>query len=254
MSAGAEMAGWQKTMKFCIQAACACLAGKASGSNEDNLFFNGRCLPANNSGMHNIDELEQQVNEGLCMAVFSGTGGNRNGAWAAYAAAKRMQELERKEKDYFELSKAYLQNITQELNQAVTAEGKRLGMSSPGISMAALYFSSGNVYACNVGSSQIYLSRASALFQMSRASASSCVLGLSAEEEPLLPHICKNELVCGDKYLICSSSVSKALRGLEIEDILIRNPDPSRCVRELIDGAFSSGSKDSITAIVCKIS
>lgn len=251
MSAGAEMAGWQKTMKFRIQAACACLAGKVSGSNGDNLFFNGRCLPADNSGMHNIDELEQQVNEGLCMAVFSETSGNRGGAWAAYAAAKRMQELERKEKDYFELSKAYLQNITQELNRAVTAEGKRLGMSCPGISMAALYFSSGNVYACNAGSSQIYLSRSSALFQMSRASASSCPLGLSAE---ILPHICKSELVCGDKFLICSSSVSRALRGLEIEDILIRNSDPSHCVRELIEEACSNGGEDSVTAIVCKIS
>ncbi len=253
MFADAEMAGWQKTMKFCIQAACGCLAGKTSGDNGDNLFFNGRCLPVKNSGMHNVDELEQQVNEGLCMAVFSGTGGS-SGAWAAHAAAKRMQELEWKEKDYFELSKAYLQNITQELNRAVIARGKRLGMSCPGISMAALYFSSGNVYACNVGSSQIYLSRASALFQMSRASASSRLLGLSAEEEFRLPHICKNELVRGDKFLICSSSVSKALRGLEIEDILIRNPDPSRCVRELIDRTRSDGGEDSITAIACKIS
>lgn len=123
-----------------------------------------------------------------------------------------MQELERKEKDYFELSKAYLRNITQEL------------------------------------------SRASALFQMSRASASSCLLGLSAEEEFRLPHICKNELVRGDKFLICSSIVSEMLSGLEIEDILIRNPDPSRCVRELIDRTRSNGGEDSITAIVCKIS
>lgn len=113
-----------------------------------------------------------------------------------------MQELERKEKD---LSKAYLQSITQELN------------------------------------------RASALFQMSRVSASSCLLGLSAEEKFHLPHICKNEL-------ICSSIVSEMLSGLEIEDILIRNSDPSRCVRELIDRTRSNGGEDSITAIVCKIS
>ncbi len=251
MFADAEMAGWQKAMKFCIQAACGCLAGKTSGDNGDNLFFNGRCLPVKNSGMHNVDELEQQVNEGLCMAVFSGTGGS-SGAWAAYAAAKRMQELERKEKDYFELSKAYLQNVTQELNRAVITEGKRLGRSCPGTSMAALYFSSGNVYACNAGSSRIYLSRTSALFQMSRASASP--LGLSAEEEILLPHICKNELVCGDKFLICSSIVSEMLSGLEIEDVLLRNPDPSRCVRELIDGVCSNGGKDNVNAIVCKIS
>ncbi len=249
MSAGAGMAGWQNAMKFCIQAACGCHAGKTSGGNGDNLFFNGRCLPAENSGMHNIDELEQQVNEGLCMAVFSGTG---SGAWAAYAAAKRMQELERKEKDYFELGKAYLQNVTRELDRAVIAEGKRLGRSCPGTSMAALYFSSGNVYACNAGSSRIYLSRTSALFQMSRTDVRP--LGLSAEEEILLPHICKNELVRGDKLLICSSSVFEMLSGLEIGDILIRNPDPSRCVRELIDGVRSNGGKDNVTAIVCKIS
>lgn len=252
-------------MKFMIQAACGCSMGKVRRNNEDNLFFNGKCLPPDNTGMRNIDELEQQLNYGLCMAVFDGMGGENYGELASFAAANRMRELEQKPKDFFDLGKKHLEKMTDVLNRAVVAEKKRMLTSRMGTTMAALYFSSGNVYACNVGDSRIYLVRDNALFQMSLDHVSSQpqmegrkapltqFLGIDPNELIIEPHICKKELIRGDKFLICSDGVTDMLSNFDITDILIRGDDPSCCIQELIDKALANGGKDNITAIVCTI-
>ena len=38
-------------MPYILEAACLCNTGKVRKNNEDNFFFDGRCLPAENDGL-----------------------------------------------------------------------------------------------------------------------------------------------------------------------------------------------------------
>lgn len=252
-------------MKITIQAACGCHTGKIRKNNEDNFFFDGKCLEKINSGLRNPAVFEDSLRTGFCTAVFDGMGGENFGELASYAAARQIQQSQRSIADFFVSEKKYLQRLTNQLHEAVLAEQKTMQTEHMGTTMVTLYFSGRYVYVCNVGDSRAYRLREGEFLQLSqdhvekrpgRENTKAPLtqhLGFGGGEIELEPYIAKGEVKAGDVYLLCSDGLTDMLTNFEISDIMLTQPDPENCVRALIQAACEHGGRDNITAIVCKL-
>lgn len=252
-------------MAYTLSAACGCNMGKIRKNNEDNLFFDGRCLEEINSGLKHPVSMERTLDKELCVAIFDGMGGERFGEVASYAAADCMKNMTRKLSDFFISEKKYLNDMCWTLNQAVVDKKREYCTEHMGTTMVALYFSHGYVYVCNLGDSRAYRLRDGVFQQLSvdhilqdermgnRKAPLTQHLGIDPEEYLLEPYIAKGELSGGDQYLLCSDGLTDMLSNLEIADILKADENAERCVEKLIEVALEKGGRDNITVILCRV-
>ena len=252
-------------MRYTIQAACGCHTGKVRKNNEDNFYFDGKCLEKEHNGLKHPVCIEAPMKSGLCYAVFDGMGGEAYGEEASFAAARKMQSVEKTLADFFVPEKKYLERITEQLNNAVVQKQRELLAETMGTTMVCLYFSSRSVYVCNVGDSRAYRLRDGEFLQLSvdhvekrpgrenKKAPLTQHLGFDPEEMQIVPHIAKGDVERGDMYLLCSDGLTDMLTNFEITDCMLNNTDPEVCVQELIESALERGGRDNITAIVCRI-
>lgn len=252
-------------MRYAIQAACGCHTGKIRKNNEDNFCFDARCLEMDNNGLDSPISIVKKLKNGICFSIFDGMGGENFGEYASYAAAQQMQLTERKLTDFFISEEKYLDNLTQQLNDAVVEMQKEMLTDKMGTTMVSLYFSGRHAYVCNVGDSRAYQLRNGELLQLSvdhvenrpgrenRKAPLTQYLGFGSEEILLEPHITKSELKKSDMYLLCSDGLTDMLTDFEISDIMLNNEEPEACVQALIRAALEHGGRDNITVIACKI-
>lgn len=252
-------------MQYLLDAACGCNTGKVRRNNEDNFFFDGKCLEQDNQGMRNTACFSDTLKNGLCVAVFDGMGGEHYGEVAAFTAARQMQAIDRTFSDFFISERKHLLKLTAQLNAAIVEAKRELCVERCGCTMAALYFSSGYVYSCNVGDSRVYRLRDGVFQQLSvdhvekdregrRGKAPLTQhLGIEPEEFLVEPYIAKGKIDKGDVYLVCSDGLTDMLTNVEICDILLSEREPSDCVERLIQSALDKGGRDNVTVIVCRI-
>ena len=252
-------------MRYLIQAACGCHIGKVRKNNEDNFYFDGKCLERENTGLKHPACLEETLKNGFSVAVFDGMGGESYGEYASYAAARQMQQTQRTLADFLIPEKNYLLRLTAQLDRAVNRVQQEMRTDRVGSTMAGLYFSGRYVYVCNVGDSRAYRLRNGEFLQLSvdhvekrpgrenRKAPLTQYLGFGSEEILLEPHIAKGEIMREDVYLLCSDGLTDMLSNLDISDILLKNVDAETWVQELIDAAMERGGRDNITAIVCRL-
>lgn len=252
-------------MKYTVQAACGCHIGKIRKNNEDNFFFDGKCLEKDNNGLKHPVQIEEDIKSGFCVAVFDGMGGENFGELASYAAARQLQATERSLRDFLISEKKYLERLTAQLNDAIVREQQKMCTDKMGATMVCLYLSGRYAYVCNVGDSRAYRLRDGEFLQLShdhvekrpgreqKKAALTQHLGLNSEEIVIEPYIAKGELKKGDTYLLCSDGLSDMLTNFEITDIMLNSQDAEDCVKSLIDSALQHGGRDNITVIVCKL-
>lgn len=252
-------------MRYMIQAACGCHTGKIRKNNEDNFYFDHKCLEVDNNGLKNPAYIEEKLKNGLSFAVFDGMGGENFGEHASYAAARRMQQVERTFSDFFIPERKYLERLAVQLDAAVVEAQKEMLTEKMGTTMVCLYFSGRYVYVCNVGDSRAYRLRSCEFLQLSvdhvekrpgrenKKAPLTQHLGFGAEEIEIEPYIAKGEIQKGDMYLLCSDGLTDMLTNFEISDIMLKSSDAETCVQALIAAALEHGGRDNITAIVCKI-
>ena len=252
-------------MRYTIQAACMCNTGKIRKNNEDNFYFEGKCLERENNGLKHPVLLEEPLKNGLCVAVFDGMGGENFGEYASFAAARQMQLTERTFADYFIPEKKYLNRLVTELNDAVVRAQKEMYTDKMGSTMVCLYFSGKHVYACNVGDSRAYRLRSGEFLQISKDHVEKRPgredkknpltqhLGFGSEEIQLDPYIAKGEIKKGDMYLLCSDGLTDMLTNFEISDIMLKSETADACVEALVEAAMEHGGRDNITVIVCTL-
>lgn len=253
-------------MKFTIEAACSCNKGKIRKNNEDNFYFDGKCLEVQNEGLRHSVEVEERLKNGWCVAVFDGMGGENYGEYASFAAARELQQMERKLAEYFIPEKKYLNRMAMQLNEAVVHAARELKTERMGSTMAALYFMSGSVYVCNLGDSRAYRLRDGEFLQLSQDHVEARPqnerkkapltqhLGIDPEYMLIEPYIAKGDIKKGDQYLLCSDGLTDMLTNFEISDIMLQSDEAASCVDRLIEAALEHGGRDNITAIVCRIS
>lgn len=247
---------------FRLEAACSCRVRRGRG-NENNFFFDGRCLPLNNSGLKHAVSMTKSLQREMCFAVFDGIGADDLGQAAAFAAARGMQTMMQRLDSYCISEKSFLMDCCTTLHGEVLREGSARGAAQAGVSMAALFFSRDYVYQCCLGNVRTYRLRGGEFMQLSRAfdlrdeagqkEVPSRFLGMDTQDRPLTPYIAKGELRGGDKYLICSDGLTSSLTNLEIDDILLRTPDLALCVQELTEKACLNGAQKSVTAVAIDV-
>lgn len=250
-------------MKWILEAACACNTGRIRRNNEDNFFFDGRCLEADNMGLRNVVSMEEPLKNGTTLAIFDGMGGESFGEQASFVAARQMQRSVKTLSDFFIPEKNYLERLTAQLNAAVCAEAKALCAGRMGTTVVCLYFSGRFVYVCNVGDSRAYRLRGGEFMQISKDHVDSRPgsgkplltqhLGIDPEEMQIEPYIAKGEIKRADRYLLCSDGLTDMLTNFEISDIMMKSEDAAGCAEALVQAALERGGKDNITAIVCVI-
>lgn len=252
-------------MKLTLEAACGCHKGKLRGKNEDNFYFDGKCLELQNEGLRNPACYEDTLSRRTCMAIFDGMGGENFGDIAAFSAARKLVQTERTLTDYFIPEKQYLKRLAQQLNAAVVETKNKCGTDRMGSTMVALYFSGKHVYACNLGDSRAYRLRSGEFLQIScdhnetrplplgRKAPLTQYLGIDPDEMLIEPYIAKGTVCPGDQYLLCSDGLTDMLTNFEISDIMLTSEDMEICVSRLIQAALEHGGRDNITVIACRI-
>ena len=252
-------------MAFVIEAACGCNIGKIRKNNEDNFYFDGKCLEEENNGLKNSEYFVAPIKRGLCYAVFDGMGGENYGEIASFAAAHQMQQTERTLGDYFISEKKYLNRLSISLNDAVLQAKRKLCTDRMGTTMVALYFSGRYAYVCNIGDSRAYRLREGDFLQISkdhvefrpgrehRKAPLTQHLGIDPEDMLIEPYIAKGELKKGDMYLLCSDGLTDMLSNLEISCLMHDSNRVDECASHLIQAALEKGGRDNITVIVCRI-
>lgn len=251
-------------MSYILDAACLCNTGKMRKNNEDNFFFDNRCLEVENNGLKVPAVMRKSLGKEVCVAVFDGMGGENYGEFASFAAAECMRQTTRKLKDYFIPERKFLNGMCMKINDAVVAKQKELCTERMGSTMVAFYFSHNYVYVCNLGDSRAYRLRDGELLQLSvdhvekrpgpnKKAPLTQHLGIDPENFLIEPHIAKGELLSEDQYLLCSDGLTDMLTNLEIFDILHQSETSEDCVQQLVSAALEKGGKDNVTAIVCRI-
>jgi protein phosphatase len=79
------------------------------------------------------------------------------------------------------------------------------------------------------------------------------VLGDFDFDVDMTPDISIRDLVPGDRYLLVSDGISGVLSDDEIQRILLRYKDPSKCAERLVDFALKSGSADNATCVIADV-
>ena len=253
------------TMVYVIDAACLCHTGKVRKNNEDNFFFDGRCLEAENNGLKHPVVMTKTLRRELCVAVFDGMGGENFGEFASFAAADCMQNMTRRLKDYFIPEKKLLTDMCLKINEAVVAKQREFCTERMGSTLVALAFSHRYVYVCNLGDSRAYRLRDGEFLQLSedhvekregqliKKAPLTQHLGINPEDFLIEPYIAKGEIQRGDQYLLCSDGLTDMLTNLEIDDILCHTASAEDCVQQLVDAALEKGGRDNITVINCRV-
>ena len=252
-------------MRFLIEAACGCHTGKIRKNNEDNLYFDGKCLERENHGLKYPVYAEDELKNGFLVSVFDGMGGEYFGEYASFVAARQMQKGEQDLKDFFVPASDYLQSLTEQLNDAVTKAQQEMCTERMGTTMVLLYFTGRYVYSCNLGDSRSYRLRNGEFLQLSedhvqkfpsrenRKAPLTRYLGMNTEEIAIEPYIAKGEIQKDDMYLICSDGLTDMLTNFEITDIMLNSDNAEDCAQGLIRAALEHGGCDNITVIVCMI-
>ena len=252
-------------MRYIIQAACGCSMGRIRENNEDNFYFDGRCLEQDNEGLANPVTLEEVLKSGQTFAVFDGVGGENFGEEASFTAARQLQLCHRTLADFFVSERRFLERTVGQLNDAVREKQQLRHAGTMSTTMVSLYFSGRYVYVCNVGDSRAYRLREGEFIQLSqdhlekrpdgnhKKGRLTRYLGFDTDEVQLEPFIAKGQIRRGDRYLLCSDGLTDMLTNFEITDILLRHEEPEDCVRTLIRAALENGGRDNVTAIVCRI-
>ena len=252
-------------MPYTLDAACLCHTGKVRKNNEDNFFFDGRCLEADNDGLDHTLTMTKTLRADTCVAIFDGMGGENFGEYASFAAAEHMKGTEKNLRDYFIPKVKYLTEMCRKTNDAVVRMKREFCTERMGSTMVALCFSNKYVYVCNLGDSRAYRLHGGELEQLSvdhvdrrddqqrKKAPLTQHLGIDPEDFLLEHHIERIELSCGDTYLLASDGLTDMLSDEEIREIMESSDAVGECAEKRVDAAMEHGGRDNTTVIVCRV-
>lgn len=227
--------------------------------------MNGMCLERDHEGLDSPVTAAGTLKKGLRMAVFDGMGGENFGEYASFAAAQRMNRMDRTWKERLIPGKQYLSRLMDRLNDAVLEVGQELNAERMGTTAVFLYCTGRHIFSCNLGDSRAYRLRAGTFTQLSQDHTTflhgsgrkkpflTQYLGLDTQQFRLEPCIVREKWKKNDVYLLCSDGLTDMLEDREIADILTAMNSVQSGVQELMTAALNRGGRDNITAIVLKI-
>lgn len=252
-------------MKLRLEAACGSDMGRIRTNNEDNFFFDGKCLELEHNGIIQPLSVSKDSQKDTLLAVFDGIGGENYGEDASYYAARAAQDVRKTMGDLFRSTEKYLAHQMERLNAAVL-EAKRVRRTDRmGTTVVSLYFDEKFAYVCNVGDSRAYRVRNGEILQISwdhvarypGRNSKKCPitqhLGMDPADVKMEPYIAKYPLEKGDRFVICSDGLTDMVEDAGILQIMNANAEPQACVQALIRAALEAGGRDNVTVAVCQV-
>lgn len=209
-------------------------------------------------------------------AVFDGMSKDAEGKMAAHAAAKALQKYrDMLASDLHKELDKYIIMYFMEANMKISEMAQKRCDVRIGTS-AALFCIDGTMgYIYNIGDSRIYLLRNKKLYLLSEEHTEANrlyrlgaiddlqyhvfskkrrltqYLGIPPEEFIIKPYKASFKVKKGDRLLLCTNGITRALESEDLKKILQK--DTGQYAAELIDTARSRNAKDDCTAIVCTI-
>lgn len=249
-------------MDFVFDAACSTRTGGSQRSNRDNFLFDGRCLPEAHGSLPHPVTILTPLRREQCAAVFEGIGEAGAGEKASFAAADCLREQTRLLSDYVIPERHFLRDASRKISETLLRRAEETGVPCLGAGMAALLFSHGFVYICNLGGCRAFRLRDGEFLQVSGERSEQTetgfelpgplFFGMSASGDDR-PYIAKGELKHGDQYLLCTGGMTDVLNNVEIAGILENTACTEDCVQRLIDAAMQRGDGKSVTLILSRI-
>ncbi len=245
--------------------------GKVRAKNEDNLYFLGRHLPEQNTGLEPVSGTAK-LNKPVLLGVFDGMGGYAAGEKASCLMAElTARTCAAAPRDM--VPRAFMMALCQEANLGVCQmmydhDGARMGTTASMLCLRKKEYT-----LCNIGDSPIFLLRAGALAEISMEHTERGIyesitgkkadpkrkfrltqnIGMFPDEIAIEPYCTEGKLQKGDVFLICSDGITDMVERDEIRDILSRESDPQKTVEELTRRALENGGKDNATAICIRV-
>jgi serine/threonine protein phosphatase PrpC len=209
--------------------------------------------------------------------VADGMGGYAGGEVASAIAISTITRFVARNLGDDDLTWPYGIDRSLSLDENMVAVGSRLAndeivarrvgeLAQMGSTLAALVARGESAVISHVGDSRVYLLRAGRLEQLTRDHSLAEQMREWGEEPAAsfghivtralgaggCPEVRTEELVSGDRYLLCTDGLSGVVDGDELAALLGRG-DPARCCRDLVDEAWGRGSTDNITAVVVDV-
>lgn len=255
-------------MFYFLTAACMCHKGKVRSNNEDNFLFDNKFLPEQNHALAEPISWSGSTLSPRFFCVFDGMGGEACGESASFAATTAVRIAQTKLNPRRNSTEAFLEQLSQDCNQAVFQRSQELLAPHAGSTMAMMCFTGNQTVSCNLGDSRVFRFRDSTLEQLSldhtdekllkergikRKPRLTQHLGIDPAELTVEPYILSQPVKRKDVYLICSDGITDMIPPEQIVEILKSNKDATKCVAALVETALENGGKDNATAIVCQV-
>lgn len=255
-------------MAYDIEAACSCILGNSRNQNEDNFYFKKKHLPLKHKGLKSPLKFKGNTDDTVFFAVFDGMGGESRGEEASCLASEVFAEEIKQLDDLVIDGKEFLINTCTKVSNEVYKRAKEKQVGTMGTTVAALFISQDEVFACNVGDSKVFRIRAGQMAQISEDHTDEKLLStMGVRKKPVLlqylgipektmvidPFISKGDLQSGDYYIACSDGVTDTLTPSEIYEAVKAHRKPDEIVKNVMAIIASRDGSDNATLIVVKV-
>ncbi len=244
--------------RFTLEATAWTHRGKVRERNEDTIVVGD--FRAGAEEMEAPRSVERSLREPVLCLVADGMGGHAAGQEASALAARLLAERIGEEDD--ELGTGTAKAI-RDVNRAVyEAAAEPPGRRAMGTTVAGMLFASGGIRWFNVGDSRIYRYRDGFARQLSiddvppeapRSGRITQALGGWSSFVDVSPHVGREELNAGWRYLLCSDGLTDHLDVRRIEEVLAAAETGAAAATGLFDLAMDDGGRDNISIILATV-
>ena len=241
--------------------------------NEDNLFFFDQVLDEKHEGtgeaLHYTDFLEEKPH---LFGVFDGMGGYSRGEHASYIMGCLAAESAITCKDNPEDISKILEELCFRANRIICQEMEN-NHEKMGTTTSMLCFYQDKIVVCNVGDTPIYRLRQDKLepifeehsqgaifaklfgkeFLGNRKFPLTQCIGIPEEEMRIKPYVSTEELLPGDRYLICSDGLTDMVSDDRIHELMKSEIPQDQKLKILVEEALSEGGRDNITILLIEV-
>jgi len=254
-------------MSYKLTAACCSHAGRVRKNNEDNYYFAGEYLQADDLCSDGIRSAVTDTGHRF-LAVYDGIGGANYGEIASYTPASLTEKLLGERERCEGTDAEFLSTLCCRLNEAVVAAQKECVTDHMGSTMVGAYFVGDRVLIGNLGDSPCFLLRDGELTKLSTDHAEATVimaigrkrkgaltqyLGIDPEECVIEPSVREETLREGDFLLLCSDGLTDMVPQEELISIVCGAESVASAVEQLQNAALEAGGRDNITMILCHV-
>ena len=244
--------------RFMLEVAAWTHRGKVRERNEDTIVVGD--FQAGAEGMEAPRSVERPLDPPVLCLVADGMGGHAAGEKASSLAARLLAERIGEDDDDLGTGTA---KALRDVNRAVyEAAAETPGARAMGTTVAGMLFAAGGIRWFNVGDSRIYRYRNGFARQLSiddvppeapRSGRITQALGGWSSFVDIEPHVGREELNPGWRYLLCSDGLTDHLDVRRIEEILAEGGTDADAATRLFDCAMEDGGRDNISIVLARV-